>query len=68
LLDDIPRIGLAVQVQVKRRLVRFQLGPFFGHELVDPCAVAVPLAVGEVCQHFADGETIRRRFPAEIIV
>ena len=62
------RVGLTVQLQVKRGLVRFQLGPFLGHELVDSCAVAMPVAVSEVDQDFADGETIGRGLPADVIV
>ena len=71
LLEVIERIfgiGIAIEIEIHLRIVRFELRQIFAQESIDAHAIAVAFGVRQVRQHFGDRETVGRRFPVGILV
>ena len=68
MVERVLRVGTAIQVQLKLRVVGLEFRPLFTQEPVQSHSVTVALGVGEVCQHFGNRKPLRRRFPSRIRV
>src|SRR5690242_21721190 len=54
MVERVLRVGIAIQVQVKLRVIGPEFRPLLTQEPVESHSVTVGLGVGEVCQYFGN--------------
>src|SRR5262245_61034951 len=68
MIERLLGIGLAIQLEMHLRVVRFKLGTHFLHESIHAPAIAVAFGMGKMREDLANREAIRCRLPTDIIV
>ena len=61
-------VRVPVDFEVHLRVVRLEFGHLLTQETIEPGAVAVPLGVRKMRQHFRDRETVAGRFPPRVFL